>query len=506
MWGDPAMAFEFKEFLNPNKTIIWDPDTAQNGHLMITGGSGAGKTRLAKELITHLHQLRKNIHIIDIQNTLGIDSVPERVFKFEVRNSKYSINPFEFLLDEKNGGPNQQVDEIMEMFRKTFMKRLRSAPNMSAVLRRLIIDTYRKVGIIDEDIETWGIGLSKVEMNARLPVIADMKELVDYILDYVSGGYGAKFGSIVSKNGKVMNDWHAQTARLNDELSKLEEVAHNDETLASEERKRIKGEIDLLKSRISDNFDSLVVYFKEYLKFSFLGGDVPAYEALQGDDLGYGWLDYKFYSDKDRLKTIKTIETYLQALSGAGVFGRSTPDISFKEVNRYDLASIKDESQLFAADTLISKLYRLVYLRGAYRDLPVGNSPYTMRLPDTTTDTCIVIDEMQALLPDTSSEANLKGSLYNKFISQARNFGAMAMVMSQSPANFPELYHVNVATKIILFTEAIDIPKVRQVTGIKDANLFKHLEHKNSQGHYCVGLMKNRIGEWVSIRLPWYDL
>lgn len=498
--------YEFPLFLTPGKSIIWDPDTAQNGHLMITGGSGAGKTRLAKELMEFLHNKRKNIHVVDVQNTLGMTAVPERVFKFEVRNSPYSINPFEFLMDEKNGGPNAQVDDIMEMFRKTFMKRLKSAPNMSAVLRRLIIDTYRKSGIIDDDPSTWGKGLSKSELNAHLPIIADMKDLVDYILDFVSGGYGAKFGSIVSKNGKSMNDWHLQMSKLNEELRKLEEIAHRGEDVAALERERIKGEIAQLTAKISNNYDSLVSYFKEYLNFSFLGGDVPAYEALQSDDQGYGWLDYKFYSDKDRLKSIRTIETYLQALSGAGVFGRSTPNLSFTEINRYDLSSIKDESQLFAADTLVSKIFRLVYLRGEYRALPEGNVPYKTRLPDTTTDTCIVIDEIQTLLPDTAAEAKNKNLLYNRLVSQIRNFGGMLMAMSQSPDNFPELFHTNTGTKIIMHTAASDIQSVRKVTGIKDVNLFKHLEHRNSQGHYCVGLMKDRAGEWQSVKMPWFNL
>lgn len=86
-----------------------------------------------------------------------------------------------------------------------------------------------------------------------------------------------------------------------------------------------------------------------------------------------------------------------------------------------------------------------------------------------------------------------------------RNFGGGMMVMSQTPDNFPELFHTNVATKIILHTAASDIPKVRAVTGIKDVSLFKHLEHTNKSGHFDVALMKDRVGEWVAVRLPWYE-
>lgn len=498
--------FEFPLFLNPSKKIIWNPDKANNGHVGITGTSGAGKTRLSKYLMEHLYAMGKNIHVIDVQDTLSMEGiVPEKVFNFEVRNSPYSINPFEFLMDEKNGGPNAQIEDVMDMFRKTFMRRLKSAPNMSAVLKRLITDTYRKAGIIDSDISTWGFGLSKKELNDRLPIIADMKELVDYILDMVSGGYGAKFGTIVSKNGKLMNDWHSNMDRLQEELRKLEEVADRDEEIAAIERNRIKGEIDDLKAHVTDSVDTLVSYFKQYLNYSFLGGDVPAYEALQTDDNGYGWLDYKFYSDKDRLKSIRTIETYLQALDSAGVFGRSTPSPSFSEINRYNLKSLKDEARLFCADILASKIFRLVYLRGEYKSLPEGNLAYTTRRPDTATDTVILIDEIQTLLPDTAAEAKNKNLLYNRMISQIRNFGGMMMAMSQSPDNFPELFHTNIGTMIILNTAPNDIPKVKKVTNIKDANLFKHLEHRNKSGNFDVALMKDKVGEWQSVRLPWFE-
>lgn len=410
------MDFVFPYHMNESKKLVWNPDTAHNGHLMITGASGSGKTRLAKELLSYLHNKHKNIHIIDVQDTLGIDPQNEELFNFEVRNSPFSINPFEFLMDEKNGGPKEQVADIIEMFRKTFMKRM--GPNQSAILNRLITDTYRKVGIVDENTESWGIGLSKKEINAKLPIIADMKELVDYILDYVSGGYGAKFGSIVSKNGKILNGWHSNLARLQEELRKLEEVADRDEKMAETERMRLQTEMNAIKEKVQESISVLIQYFNEYLKYSFLDGDIPAYEVLQEENDGYAWLDFKFYADKDRLKTIRTIETYLEALNNAGVFGRETPTPSFSKINRYNLASLKDEARLFCADILASKIFRLVYLRGEYKSLPIGDSVYKTRREGTTVDTIICIDEMQTLLPDTAAEAKNKNLLYNRMISQ----------------------------------------------------------------------------------------
>lgn len=500
------MAFEFKGFINPKNIISWDPDKLQNGHLGICGVSGAGKSRLIKEILPHLYESRKSIHVIDVQGTLGINTVPEELFKFEARNSPYSINPFEFLMDEINGGPRAQIDDIVEMFRKTFMKNLGRSPNLSAVLRRLIIDTYRKAGILDDDTDTWGFGLSVKERNERLPTVSDMKELVDYILDYVKGGYGAKFGSIMAARGNKLNKWQSDMSRLNDELKKLDAVADRDETAAEKEKARLVSEINDLREEIQKKRGELIHYFEEFIDFNFLNGAVPTYEALlEESESGYAWLDYKFYADKDRLNTIKTIETYLQALGEAGVFGRSTPIPSFQKINRYDLKSLNNNARLFCADILVSKIFRFVYLRGEYNAIPEGNYAYKNRLPGTKTDTVIVVDEIQTLLPSTPSESRDPNLLYNRVISQIRNFGGIFVAMSQSPDNFPELFHTNIGTMIILHTAANDIQKVRQVTGIKDMNLFQHLDHRNKEGLFDVALMKNKVGEWTSVRLPWFD-
>lgn len=454
----------------------------------------------------YLLGLNKNIHVVDVQDTLGVGEDNEIVFNFEMRNSPYSINPFEFLLDEKSGGPKAQTADIMSMFQKTYMKRLNSSPNQSTVLSRLIMDTYRMKGIEDQDSSTWGLDLSKKMFSEHLPVISDMKELVDYILEYVSAGYGAKFSALISSNGKKLNQWHNDVARYTEELKQLGEVADRDEDLAKKEKDRLEAEVATIKANISSNVDMMSNYLKEYLHYQFLDGDIPVYQALmEQSDEGYAWLDYKFYSDKERLKTIRNIDTYLQALNQAAVFGRSTPTPSFTKINRYNLASLNDEARLFCADILSTKIFRLVYLRGEYKELPVGNSVYTTKRAGTTVDTVCVYDEMQTLFPDTAQEAKNKNLLYNRMIGQVRNFGAAMVVLSQTPENFPELFHTNVGTKIILNTAANDIPKVRASAGIKDANLFKHLEHRNKAGNFDVALMKDRVGEWMSVRLPWFD-
>lgn len=505
--------FAFPLLTNPNKAIFWNPDTASSGHLYLTGTTGAGKTRLAKELIKFLHKNHKNTFVFDVQNTLGINDqeYPEKVFEFKMRNSPYSINPFEFLLDEDGGGPISQIDEIMEMFRKTFMSRLKSAPMMSAVLRRLIVDTYKKAGIIDDDISTWGIGLSKKEHADRLPIIADMKELIDYILDVISGGYGAKFSGIVASNGKKLNKLHNEMSLLKEDYKKLSEIETSNDEDGEKQKKellRIQTEIDKISSRIDKDEEKLVKYFRELLQFQFRDGAVPAYESLSDDEEAskFAWLDYKYYTDRKRLDTINTIKTYVETLNEAGVFGKNVPMPSFAEINRYNLKPLKDEARIFCSDVLVSKLFRMIYLRGEYKSLPEGTTPYHTRRPGTKTDTAILIDEIQTLLPSVKADFESQNMLYNKIISQIRNFGGMLIYMSQSPANFPALFHTNTSTKIILYTDPSDIPSVKASTGIKDNTLFQHLETKNSNGDHCVALMKDRAGVWQSVKLPWADI
>ena len=84
-----------KVFLNVNQT--------PNPHIMIIGGTGAGKTTfLTKILLQYMRSGGYNAHVIDLHGDLGIDG--ENYFEFTTRNSPLGINAFEFEKEVKNGG------------------------------------------------------------------------------------------------------------------------------------------------------------------------------------------------------------------------------------------------------------------------------------------------------------------------------------------------------------------------------------------------------------------
>jgi len=150
----------------------WNPDELNNGHLLIWGGSGSGKTLILKDIVAYLRDRNKHIHVLDLHGDVEVEGGNE--MEFGTWDSQYGINPFEFLR-EYNAGPEQQANVIVEMFRKTYMRNM--GPLQEAVLRKLIMDTYELKGIKPRDMQTWG-----PEDNSKLPVMEDMLALIQHIL------------------------------------------------------------------------------------------------------------------------------------------------------------------------------------------------------------------------------------------------------------------------------------------------------------------------------------
>ena len=56
--------------------VVWDSQTSMNGHIMIMGGSGAGKTHTARQLLNGMVQANKGlrVHVFDVHG--DIDQLP----------------------------------------------------------------------------------------------------------------------------------------------------------------------------------------------------------------------------------------------------------------------------------------------------------------------------------------------------------------------------------------------------------------------------------------------
>ena len=109
-----------KGLKNESKTFSIDLDdpTLSNSHILVSGGSGTGKTTLLRQIIDYLEKSNKTIIVIDFHGDMHIEG--ENLIELTPSNSPYAINPFELELDPKKGGVTIQADAITIMLASYF--------------------------------------------------------------------------------------------------------------------------------------------------------------------------------------------------------------------------------------------------------------------------------------------------------------------------------------------------------------------------------------------------
>jgi len=417
-----------KGYIHKSKTYSWSADRrdTQNGHMLIVGGSGSGKTRLLKKIIEFLSNNDKQVYVIDFHGDMQTPN--EIMHKFTLRNSEYGINPFEIEFDKDNGGPNAQASIILANFKKNFI------PNLGAVqktvLRNFLTDCYRYVGILDEDESTW---------TSPLPTVSTMIELFEKITHSIKTGKGMRISENLEKITKLMRDY----------------TYESDEEKRASIKNRISGELDALNSGVT--------LFNQYV-------NEGKHEEMFNTNIS-AYIDTEFYLDPTNAKAFLSLTPYIYDLKASSVFNDNKPPKS-KGVVRYDISGFtntdKPSEAMFFSDTLIQKIFRAVKMRGEYRKLGKKGKA----------DTFIIIDESKLILPTGKDKEN-PYNILNRIVTESRKFGMALIIVSQRPEHFPEEMLSSIYTKIVLRINENDVKAAANSLGVKDPSLFKHLNSKN---------------------------
>lgn len=544
-------------YIKTTKLFSINPDKSKtNAHGLIIGESGAGKSRLIREMIAYWAKRKKTVHIIDLQGDLGIETAKyglddENYMEFTARDSKYGINPFEFEKNLKNGGPKLQGGEIIAMFKKAFMPSMGSL--QEAALRQLIRDTYHAKGIIDDDPETWGLGeTDRHKWGKTLPTMLDMKETLDYIRTAVATGFGVRFTKLVQKNGTMLNSHKSkldendrilralkdkrspriakmkedialllianaedqnsndnkktttsQLSILQQELSSILSV-DEDSKKTEEEIEKIQAEISTLREKIYSEKTKLMKYFDEYLQYTFLDGDIPEYEKIIKDS-AYDFIDMKFYSQKDVAKVLESLNIYISTLIESGVFHSELPSIKPGIINRYNIQGLPLQAQVFFCDVLIGRIMRSLKLRGEYIKLPEvpfskdAKPQFFSRFSNTKCDTIIVVDEIQRIIPQNKQDREDPNYGINQTIAEVRKYGGAFWCATQRVQNIPTPFLSIIATKIALKIKPNDEQDIAKLFGIKNKEIFNHLKR------FGIAAITNKFDEFESVALPWME-
>lgn len=432
-----ATAFHFGQGLfKKNETFTWDPDdeAEANPHLLVWGGSGAGKSFLLKEIISYLHSRQKHIHLIDLHGDLKTPN--DNTMIIGGNQGKYGVNVFQFDSSNENAGPNGQISQIVSMFRSTYLQNMGGIQEL--VLKQLCSDTYLVSGLDRNNPSTWMDGTAE----EKTPNLSSMLSLIDKILIQVKGPESIQIHidakirslrSLVSKHGEGHDLCSKEHAKLMETISAY------------------------VTSQYTDEENPL--------------GQVKLDKAI---DLGV-------YSNKKAIATLESLSMYAKALNECNIFQSTPPPVKKDVVNRYQLQYMDDDVRRFFVETLISKIFRAAQMRGEYHKRGQFNRGKKV-------DTYVILDEIQSIFPSSAAERNLQSQTYNRIAGEARKYGLGLIVLTQSPSSFPTPMLANITKRVGLKTNPIDIPDAKKRLGVSDNALFNHLQRPYS------GIVSNKQG------------
>lgn len=382
------MQVNFGRDSNTQKPLIWNSDSVVNGHVMLVGMSGSGKTHFIRKIIrTMLPQAADiadfKVHVFDVHEDidLGSDGISEVQFS---ESADYGMNPLIINPDPDYGGVRKTIANFINTINKTSHK---LGSRQEPLVRRLLEDLYAANGYFADQPESWYSNQLHGGKQKKVPTLKDLHRWGKYQLKKTMTGADSRCA--------------ANLETLNASVRKFRKSLKEN---ATESESQLSQLIEKHKQDLCNNFSTYV------------------HSINTGNELD----DIIKYSDKNRLESVLDA---IENLMATGIFKAGIPPFNPNEpIHRYRIKPFTEDER---------KLFVLFRLRNIFRRaLSTGLKDYI--------DTVIVLDEAHIYIDDDEE------NIVNIISKEARKFGIMIIAASQNPKHFSETFLSSVATKVIL--------------------------------------------------------
>jgi hypothetical protein len=410
------------------------PDKTINGHGLIIGSSGVGKThrlRLIAKNLAENYQAR--VIIVDVHGDIEIPG-EQRVHFTE--SSKFGLNPLKINPDKNSGGVRRRIRTFLSMLKRTSVA---LGVRQEAALTRLLEDLYARNGFDPADWRTWDPRTNpnvkgRSAQHGVYPNISDLKKFTAYKLKQLKTGAGG------------------DAFRAFNELSKAVKALNNRSLKNASEEMHDEDDPKLEKLR----HKAIETYTEAMMKMK------------TGDELN----DLIRYSN---IEVLNTVLDRVDHLDKAGIFKDHPPPMDSRSpIHVYDVHSIGRDEQKMFLEILLEELW-----------LEAKSAGQTSR-----PETFIIIDEASIFVSDDPDH------ILNILIREARKFGIGILFASQSIHHFSEDVLANVGLKLILGVDQMFVSQMSRMLRV-DAKLIDAIRPRRSALIQCkvVGDQKNEFTE-----------
>lgn len=370
--------------------VVWDSERLINGHVLLVGKSGTGKTWTLRRMVSQMQRQAKSnfrVHVMDIHGDIDLEGASTVKFS---EATQYGFNPLMVNPDPDFGGVRKRVQFFMSALNRTSRK---LGTKQEAVLRNILVDLYAANGFYEGKPESWRLddGIAR-KYAKKHPTLEDAYKFAQFKLKSMFLGTSSKAVGALELLNKKMAQFHMKQKQA-------VKAAHSPDD-------KEKAEAELKK----------------------LGEDAVAlyYEYIQSVQTGMELNDLMKYDSKE---VMKSVVERLENLNATGIFKSASPPFDPNaSIWRYDIKALSsDEKKLFVAFNLESILLKAVQ-RGVQSDVV----------------DVIILDEAHNFLNEDPD------NILNIIAKEARKFGVGLFCASQSPTHFSDDFISNVSAKIIL--------------------------------------------------------
>lgn len=426
--------------------VSWNSRVAVNGHVLLVGMSGAGKTYNLRKIIRQMQDTCDGkplrFHIFDVHGDIDIEGASTVMFS---EQTNYGMNPLRVNADPHFGGIRKRVQGFINTINRV-MRAL--GPKQEAALRNILYDIYAQHGFRQDDPSTWHINDSMARLvsdgsDNRLYLDVPKAEK-DQLKDLKVGAVwdGTLFmwwippdqyqGAVTRWPPKTLSRTHPsitdalrmarhilQKSFLGSNVEAITNLEIANKAASAYQRKlldalrrgdkafedeKMEGDIDKAKKKAIDTFSAY------------------AESIVTGRELG----DLMKYDSTD---VLKSVVDRLENLNAIGIFKAAPPPFDpDSQVWRYSINALSMEERKLFVLFRLEELFAAAVQRGEQDDV------------------CevIILDEAHIYADDDPE------NILNTISKEARKFGLAMICASQSPTHFTEDFISSVATKVIL--------------------------------------------------------
>ncbi len=379
--------------------IIQNTDALINGHMMLAGMSGTGKSYQIEQYLAACIRNKVVVDVMDVAEELDFGGPHSRAVKYSAA-TRLGYNPLVVYTNEHSGGPVNQIHYVVDLIHKASGAPL--GPRQIRALHNLIGDLYHLRGIYPDNPRSW----HKREITERqweemknahdygamrdfYPTLGDLEEYAERKVQQLKLG---TTGQCVTALNRVMSS-----------ASKMQSINSRYGKAPPADQQKLADQLNREKEKAKDAYNSFIDMIETGREFT---------DAMK-------------YTDSE---TLEGVLDRVRAIRSTGICNSNPPDFGDALVRVHGIKDLRDEFKNMHVYNRAEQFLR--------ECIDAGKQPTLRRV--------FLVDEAHRYF--TADRDNP----LNRIANEGRKWGAALVMASPSPKHFSEEFFTNCGTIMLL--------------------------------------------------------